>query len=123
MDYSPEVLRRFDAPRGVGQFMEGRQGLVEGEASDRSLNIWVRFQVQVTDERIRAVRCQVFGCPHTVAAASWVAEWLEGRAADALTALDVREVSRALSIPLEKMGKLQRIQEELAKIETTRHEG
>jgi arylsulfatase A-like enzyme len=28
MDYSPEVLRRFDAPRGVGQFMEGRQGLV-----------------------------------------------------------------------------------------------
>jgi NifU-like protein involved in Fe-S cluster formation len=123
MDYSPEVLRRFDAPRGVGQFMEGRQGLVEGEASDRSLNIWVRFQVQVTDERIRAVSCQVFGCPHTVAAASWVAEWLEGRAADALTALDVREVSRVLSIPLEKMGKLLRIEDALAQCACSRHAG
>jgi NifU-like protein involved in Fe-S cluster formation len=103
--------------------MEGRQGLVEGEAGDRSLNVWVRFQVQVTDERIQAVRFQVFGCPHTVAAASWVAEWLDGKAADALTRLDVREVSQVLSVPLEKMGKLLRIEDALAQCARRRHTG
>lgn len=114
MDYSPEVLRRFDSLGGAGESIAGRQGLVEGEGEDRSLNVWVRFQVQVTDERIRAVRFEVFGCPHTVAAASWVAEWLDGRPVDALTRLDVQEVARALSVPLEKMGKLLRIEDALA---------
>lgn len=121
MDYSPEVLRRFDAAPGVGEFMEGREGLVEGEACDRSLNVWVRFQVQVADERIHAVRFQVFGCPHTVAAAAWVAEWLDGKAADALTRLDVREVARVLSVPLEKMGKLLRIEDALAQCARRHH--
>lgn len=123
MDYSPEVLRRFDSPRGAGEFVAGRQGLVEGEAEDRSLNVWVRFQVQLTDERIQAVRYQVFGCPHTVAAAGWAAEWLAGKPVDALTRLDVQEVARALSVPLEKMGKLLRIEDALQICARRRHAG
>lgn len=121
MDYSPEVLQRFDAPRGAGELSDGRQGVLEGEAEDRSLNVWVRFQVQLTDERIQAVRFQAFGCPHTIAAASWVAEWLDGKAADALARLDVREVSRVLGVPLEKMGKLLRIEDALAACARSRH--
>ena len=113
MDYSPEVLRRFGSPDGIGDFMAGRGGLVAGEAEDRSLNVWVRFQVQVTEARISAVRYQVYGCPHTVAAASWVAQWLDGRPVEALRQVDVHAVARALNVPLEKMGKLLRIEDAL----------
>jgi NifU-like protein involved in Fe-S cluster formation len=113
MDYSPEVLRRFASPERVGGFMEGLDGLVMGEAEDRSLNVWVQFQVQWTDNRLERVRFQVYGCPHTVAAASWLAECLEGKAVDALLRLDMQEVARALGVPLEKMGKLLRIEDAL----------
>jgi NifU-like protein involved in Fe-S cluster formation len=113
MDYNPEVLQRFASPQRAGGFMEGLEALVVGEAEDRSLNVWVRFQVQVADNRLEQVRFEVFGCPHTVAAASWLAQRLEGKAVDALTRLDMQEVAQALDVPLEKMGKLLRIEDAL----------
>ena len=79
MEYSSEVVRRFDSPRRAGELPHGTPGLVAGEAEDRTLHVWVRFQLQVIDGAIQAARFAAFGCPHTVAAASLVAEWLEGR--------------------------------------------
>jgi NifU-like protein involved in Fe-S cluster formation len=113
MDYSPEVLQRFASPQRAGRFVAGCEGLVVGEAEDRSLGVWVRFQIQVADNRLRQVRFEVFGCPHTVAAASWLAQRLEGEAVDALVRLDMQEVARTLDVPIEKMGKLLRIEDAL----------
>lgn len=111
MDYSSEVLRRFGAPLRAGELAEGMPGRVSGEAQDRSLNIWVRFDVQVQSGLIRAVRFRALGCPHAIAAAAFVAEWLEGRGAEALGQLDIYEVARALEVPKEKLGKLLRIED------------
>ena len=74
MDYSLEVQQRFHSPQGAGEFAEGTRGLATGEAEDRTLNVWVRVQVQVVGTVIRSVRFLVFGCPHMLAAAGWVAE-------------------------------------------------
>jgi NifU-like protein involved in Fe-S cluster formation len=63
--------------------------------------------------RIRAARFSVVGCPHAVAAAAWVAEWLEGRGAEALAQLDIHAIARALDVPPEKLGKLLRIEDAL----------
>lgn len=113
MDYASEVVRRFDSGAGVGTLAEGAPGVVYGEAEDRALNVWVRFYVQVLDGRVAAARFQAFGCPHTVAAAGWAAEWLAGRGARALTEMDVPECARALDMPVEKMGKLLRVEDAL----------
>lgn len=113
MVYSEEVRRRFDSPRGAGVLAEDLPGLIVGEAEDRSLNVWLRFQIQVLGGRIHAARFQVYGCPDTVAAASWVAEWLEGREASALSRLDVPGLAHNLSIPVEKLGKLLRMEDAL----------
>jgi NifU-like protein involved in Fe-S cluster formation len=113
MDYSSEVLRRFRSPQRAGELVDGTAGVVRGEAEDRSLNVWVRFHVQVLGGRIEAVRFQVFGCPHTIAAAAAVAEWLEGRDVGALAAWDVHAAARALEVPTEKVGKLLRIEDAL----------
>lgn len=117
MDYSPEVVQRFAAARPVeGPVGSGRAAArtAAAEAEDKTLNVWVRFEVEVSEGRIDAAAFQVFGCPHCVAAASWVAEWLRGRPAEALRQVNARQVQEALQVPTEKLGKLLRIEDAVA---------
>jgi NifU-like protein involved in Fe-S cluster formation len=114
MEYSSAVVRHFDAPGRAGELPNDLPGLVSGEAEDRTLHVWVRFQLQVTDGVIRTVRFQAFGCPHTVAAASLVANWLEGRSADAARGLETKAVCAELGVPIEQLGKLLRIDDAVA---------
>lgn len=114
MDYSFEVERRFDSPAGAGNVDPGAPGIgVFGEAEDRSLNIWVRFEVQVHAGTIREARFRAYGCPHTIAAASLTAESLRGASTHALREFDVGALRRALNVPKEKLGKLLRIEDAL----------
>ena len=114
MEYSPEVVRRFDSTRRAGELRTGLPGLVSGEAEDRTLGVWVRFQLQLNDGIVRAARFAAFGCPHTIAAADWAAERLEGARVAEIQALDVRAIQRELGLPVEKLGKLLRIEDALA---------
>src|SRR3954467_7681162 len=114
MEYSPEVMRRFDSTRRAGELKAGAIGLVSGEAEDRTLGVWVRFQLQVNDGIVRAARFAAFGCPLTIAAADYAAERLEGARVTELRALDVRAIQRELGVPVEKLGKLLRIEDALA---------
>ena len=93
---------------------ETTSGLVSGEAEDRTLNVWVRFQLQVLKGAIHTVRYNVYGCPHTIAAAEWTAEWLEGRPARALGELSMRDRLETLGVPVEKLGKLLLMEDALA---------
>jgi len=112
MEYSSEVLRRFGSPQRLFELAEGSSGrIVTGEAEDRTLHVWVRFQMQVIEGIVQAVRFRVYGCPHTVAAASWAAEWLENRPVESSNRLDVRELEAALDVPIDKRGKLLRIED------------
>jgi NifU-like protein involved in Fe-S cluster formation len=106
MDYSLEVRERFRSPAGAGEFAEGTPQVVAGEAEDRTLNVWFRFQISVAGTVIRAAKFRVFGCPHSIAAAAWVASELGGRDIAAIQDLDVHELRRKLDAPVEKLGKL-----------------
>ena len=114
MEYSPEVVRRFGSARRAGELATGSAGLVSGEAEDRTLGVWVRFQLQVSDGIVRAARFSAFGCPHTIAAADYATERLEGARVTELRALDARAIQRELGVPVEKLGKLLRIEDALA---------
>jgi len=114
MDYSFDVERRFESPAGAGNIQGSGEGtIVSGEAEDRSLNVWIRFEVQADHGTIREARFRAFGCPHTIAAASWTAESLRGAPISALLSFDVDAPRRALSVPKEKLGKLLRIEDAL----------
>lgn len=113
MDYSSEVARRFRSAQGAGVLGGDARGLVSGEAEDRSLSVWVRFSVRARGGRIETVQYEVFGCPHSIAAAAAAAEWLEGRNSVALAEWDARATARALEVPTEKLGKLLRIEDAL----------
>jgi NifU-like protein involved in Fe-S cluster formation len=114
MEYSSAVQRHFAAPRRAGELPRGVPGLVAGEAEDRTLHVWVRFQLQVVEDVVVAAAFQAFGCPHTIAAASVVADWLEGRTVETARRLDVRALCAELEVPVEKLGKLLRIEDAVA---------
>lgn len=114
MEYSSAVERHFAAPKKARELPGGSAGLVAGEAEDRTLHVWVRFQLQVVDGVVAAAGFQAYGCPHTVAAASAVADWLEGRSLAEARKLDVKAVCAELEVPVEKLGKLLRIEDAVA---------
>jgi NifU-like protein involved in Fe-S cluster formation len=114
MEYSKAVQRHFAAPERARELQRGVPGLVAGEAEDRTLHVWVRFQLQIVEDVVVAAGFQAFGCPHTVAAASVVADWLEGRSVAAASKLDVKALCAALEVPVEKLGKLLRIEDAVA---------
>lgn len=114
MDYSSEVRRRFSAPARAGEISLDAGDVVEGAAEDRSLSVWVRFQVQLQGAMIERVRYRAYGCPHTLAAADCIAGALEGQSMDALINVDLQAVARQIELPREKHGKLLRIEDALA---------
>ena len=114
MEYSSEVVRRCDSPRRAGELPHALPGLLSGQAEDRVLQVWVRFDLQVQHGVIQTARFEAFGCPHTVAAADLAAEWLEGQPLEAARRVDARELMAALDVPVEKLGKLLRIEDAAA---------
>lgn len=114
MDYDSQVRQRFLSAHRAGPLNDGTSGLVSGEAEDRTLNVWVRFQLRILHGAIHTVRYNVYGCPQTVAAAEWTAERLEGRSAGALDELSMRKCLEILGIPVEKLGKLLLLEDALA---------
>jgi NifU-like protein involved in Fe-S cluster formation len=120
MDYSSEVRRRFDSAVRES-CASGADRLVTGEAEDCTLNLWVRFQLEIAEGTVAKAWFEVFGCPHAIAAASWVADWIEGRPVAAIRELNIHEAARELEIPVAKMGKLIRIEDAvMACVETAR---
>ena len=114
MEYSPAVKRRFDAPTHAGDWPPGTPDTLTGVAADRTLQVWVRFQLRTSRGIVSAARFRAFGCPHTLAAAEWAAEQVEGASVERARALDVEALRAALDVPVEKLGKLLKIEDALA---------
>lgn len=110
MVYGAEVRRRF-ATASRKSLDEADARVVTGIAEDRTLNVWVKLQLRVADSIIDQIGYEVFGCPETVAAVSLIAERLEGRGIAAIPDIDVRALAAELSIPIDKLGKLLRIED------------
>lgn len=110
MAYGSEVRRRFaSAYRRSLDEADGR--VATGIAEDRTQSVWIKFQLRVTDSVVDQIGYEVFGCPDTVAAMSLIAERLVGRSIAAIPDIDVHAIAAELSIPVEKLGKLLRIED------------
>ncbi len=105
--YSNEVLRRFEEPSGAGELFGRGPDVVPGAAGDFSRGTRVEFQFRLRGATIAACRFQAYGCPHVIAAASWMAEKAEGLALTDLSAeFSALAVAEALDAPAEKLGPL-----------------
>ena len=82
-----------------------------GRAGDREQGAEVALYFRVVSGRVTEARFQAFGCPHFVAAASWLTDHLVGAAREDLADWDWRDVAAALQVPAAKFGRLLTLQD------------
>jgi NifU-like protein involved in Fe-S cluster formation len=95
---------------GAGDLPPG-PGSVSGVAGDVERGARVHLQLGVEHGRVREARFRAFGCPHFVAAASWLTERLKGASRSDLEGWDWREAAEAVEVPPAKFGRLLTLQD------------
>ena len=103
--YGHEVQRRMANLAGAGSLAPGPD-VITGRAGDRELGAEVELQLRAAGGRVTEARFRAFGCPHLIAAASWLTEYLAGASRDDLGHWDWHEVAAALEVPPAKFGRL-----------------
>lgn len=104
-EYSPAVVDHFRAPRNAG-CLEGREGVIKGVAGSVAQGTMFVLRARVAGDRIEAVRFEAYGCPHCIAAGSWLTERLVGLTEPELRQWRWRAADEALAFPAEKRGRL-----------------
>jgi len=108
--YGDEVRRRMRELPGAEPLPPGAR-TVSGAAGDADQGARVEFEFIVEQGQVTRGRFRAFGCPHLVAAASWVTDRLRGATRDGLAAWDWREAAEALEVPAAKFGRLLTVQD------------
>jgi len=108
--YSAEVWRRFESLAGAGR-IEAGPDVVHGAAGDREQGAAIELDARIGAGRVTEARFLVFGCPHLVAAASWLTEQMVGFDRARLGGWDWQELAAALDIPPAKYARLLTLQD------------
>jgi hypothetical protein len=110
MKYSDLTRRYFELTPALGVLlrdgMSAAQGVFRGSAGQREGGTWVQFDVQVRGGRVLDARFLAFGCPHTIAVASWVAEQASGGPLHAELPEPVLALAERFEVPRDKLGRL-----------------
>ena len=104
-EYSPAVVDHFEQPRNGGRLVAG-EGVIRGIAGSIAQGTMFVLSARVGRERIEEVRFEAYGCPHCIAAGSWLSERLVGLNREQLRTWRWRDADQALRFPLEKRGRL-----------------
>ena len=106
LDYSGEVRQRFETVPRQGRVLAAPAERISGAAGEISRGVRVEFEARVRGGRIAECRFRAYGCPHVIAAASWVAEQAEGRSPGDVQWLEPRRLAELLEAPPHKLGSL-----------------
>ncbi|MGH8177317.1 MAG: iron-sulfur cluster assembly scaffold protein [Steroidobacter sp.] len=103
--YTDQVVEHFERPRNAGRLATAPD-VIGGAAGERAQGARFGLSARIADGRISELRFEVYGCPHCVAAVSWLSERLVGATRVDLQEWSWREVAQALEVPAEKCGRL-----------------
>src|SRR6185437_7906067 len=100
-----ELPRAGRLPNDAEGGLEG-DTVLHGEAGGPAEEVWVRFHVRLDGDTVKDARFEARGCPHTLAAAAWIASRLPGRRRSEGVPGSPQEWARQLGVPVEKLGRL-----------------
>jgi|SRR5215831_7132981 len=103
--YNSEVTELFERTPFSGA-MESGPGVFSGSAGSTLDGTEVRFWLRCGGGHIHAISFRAYGCPHTIAAAAWIAHHARGLALTDVAQTAWLEVERALAVPPQKRGRL-----------------
>jgi NifU-like protein involved in Fe-S cluster formation len=102
MKYSELTRRYFESATRAGTLPRA----FRGAAGDRAQGTWVQFDVQCDADTVTDARFLAFGCPHTIAAAAWLAETVVGTVRRCGMPEGAQAVRERFEVPVEKLGRL-----------------
>jgi cysteine desulfurase len=105
-DALPPAVRLLFNELPCAGALERGPGVIQGEAGGVEREVWVRFHLHICDGVVRDARFQAYGCPHTLATTAWLTQQLAGRKLSQLVLDGPSDWARALSVPIEKLGRL-----------------
>jgi nitrogen fixation NifU-like protein len=103
--YNPVVVEHFARPRNVGRFAAAAD-IIAASAGDPDQGVRFDLSARGQDDSIVALRFEVYGCPHCIAAGSLLSERLHGATQEDLRRWSWREAADELEFPPEKRGRL-----------------
>ena len=103
--YSPLVVEHFERPRNLG-CLEPSADVIDAAAGSIDRGARFHLSARVEQGRVGSVRIETYGCPHCIAAASFVSERLVGATQQQLASWSWRELAQVLEFPAEKRGRL-----------------
>lgn len=110
--YGGEVRRRMASLAGAAPAgTAAGAGTVVGRAGEREQGAEVVLLLRLAKGRVTEARYRAFGCPHLLAAASWLTERLVGCGRADLERWDWREAAAAVEVPPVKFGRLLTLQD------------
>lgn len=104
--YSPLVRELFEHPPAAGVLADDGGRVVRGEAGAPASGAWVRLHLRIDRGRVTDARFQAYGCPHTLAAAAWLAAQLPGRNIESPFPEGASGLAAILDVPSPKLGRL-----------------
>ncbi len=118
MDYSQLVHAHFTRPVNVGTLAPAADVLT-ARAGSKAQGVEIVLTARLDRDRIGSLHHLVYGCPHLIAAASWLTQRLQGFAIEDLGRWKWREVADALQVPTEKWGRLLVLEDAVRALEKT----
>lgn len=103
--YSAQVVDHFDSPRNTGRLATA-SNVIASEAGSRSQGTRFHLSARIEGDSLSVVHFEAYGCPHCIAAGSWLTEQLHGATLGRLEGWTWREVAEALAVPAQKRGHL-----------------
>ncbi|AMN46767.1 hypothetical protein ACG33_06580 [Steroidobacter denitrificans] len=103
--YNAAVLDHFLHPRHAGSLAPGPD-VIGAAAGSLTEGAKFAFNATLVHDRLGKLRFQAYGCPHCLAAASWLCEHLQAARIEQLDAWHWRDAAAALDIPAAKYGRL-----------------
>jgi NifU-like protein involved in Fe-S cluster formation len=104
-EYTATVVDHFEHPRNSGHFAAG-EDVIRGVAGSIAQGTMFALSARIVGDRIEAVRFEAYGCPHCIAAGSWLSERLVGLDRAQLRAWNWRDADQVLRFPMQKRGRL-----------------
>ena len=103
--YSPLTLEHFYSPRNVGKFDVERDFIGTGLVGKIERGDVVCIQLQVnTQAKVTDAKFKAYGSPATIAACSWLTEWVQNKDLAAIEQLSGIEIADSLELPPHKLS-------------------
>lgn len=103
--YSPLVIEHFDRPCNAGR-LPAAPDVIHAAAGSAAQGTSFHLSARLSGGSITAMQFEAYGCPHCIAAGSWLTERLVGLTEPELRLWRWRAADEALTFPPEKRGRL-----------------